>query len=68
MGPEETAYALKHFLTSAHTVIPMHYMTFPALKGDYPELVSELAKLGVSGPRIVNSYQEILGKWMDLNP
>lgn len=40
MGPEEAAYALKHFFTGSSVVIPMHYMTFPLLKGDHPELVS----------------------------
>ena len=67
MGPEEAAYAVKNFLTSAHTVIPMHFQTFPALAGDYPALVSELEKLSVTGKRILNSYSELLGQWMDLS-
>ena len=25
MGPEEAAYAIKNFLTTAQTIIPMHY-------------------------------------------
>jgi len=25
MGPQEAAYAIKNFLTTAHTVIPMHF-------------------------------------------
>lgn len=33
MGPREAAYALKNFLTSTKTVIPMHFGTFPVLTG-----------------------------------
>ena len=67
MGPEEAAYAIKNFLTSAHTVIPMHFQTFPALTGDHPALVNELNKLSVTGKRVVNSYEELLGQWMNLS-
>ena len=67
MGPEEAAYAVKHFLTGAHTIIPMHFQTFPLLAGSYPDLVRELAKFEVTGKRVINSYEELLGQWMDLS-
>ena len=66
MGPEEAAYAVKNFLTTATTIIPMHFMTFPLLKGDYPEFVAECERQGVAGKTIVNSYQDALGKWLSL--
>lgn len=37
MGPEESAYAVAKFLTRAHTVVPMHFGTFPLLKGTVEE-------------------------------
>lgn len=67
MGPEEAAYAVKKFLVSAHTIIPMHYMTFPLLKGDHPAFAAEMQKLGCPTPP-VDSYADLLGKWMDLSP
>ena len=33
MGPREAAYACKNFLSSAKTIIPMHFGTFPVLTG-----------------------------------
>lgn len=38
MGPKEAAYSLAKFLTSVKTVFPMHYGTFPLLKGTPEEL------------------------------
>jgi L-ascorbate metabolism protein UlaG (beta-lactamase superfamily) len=46
MGPEEAAYAVAKFLTHAHTVIPMHFGTFPLLKGTVDEFNKQLAKYG----------------------
>ena len=68
MGPEEAAYAVKNFLTGAHTIIPMHYMTFPLLKGDLPAFRACLEEQGVEGKRLIDSYAELLGQTMDLNP
>ncbi len=47
MGPEEAAYATNKFFKHAHTVIPMHYATFPALTGTFEAFQAELSKLGV---------------------
>ena len=33
MGPREAAYAIKKFLPTCRTVIPMHFLTFPDLTG-----------------------------------
>lgn len=40
MGPREAAYALAKFLKSVKYVIPMHFGTFPLLKGT-PEKLQE---------------------------
>ena len=40
MGPREAAYALAKFLVSVKFVIPMHFGTFPLLKGT-PEKLKE---------------------------
>jgi len=42
MGPKEAAYATKNFLTNIHTVIPMHFGTFPVLTGTPDEFRSQL--------------------------
>ena len=65
MGPEEAAYAIKKFLTNGNTIFPMHFGTFPLLKGTFEEFEAELAKQKVSGKRVINSYNEGLGKWLD---
>jgi L-ascorbate metabolism protein UlaG (beta-lactamase superfamily) len=44
MGPEEAGFAVAKFLTHAHTVIPMHYGTFPMLTGTLEEFNLFLAK------------------------
>jgi L-ascorbate metabolism protein UlaG (beta-lactamase superfamily) len=68
MGPLEAAYAISKYLKTAHTVIPMHFLTFPLLKGTVEEFNAELEKRGVTGKRVVDSYKEALGKWIDLTP
>ena len=69
MGPEEAAYAIDKFLTNARTIIPMHYKTSePPMYGDIPALLSELNKRNVKGKRVIDSYKELLGQWMDLSP
>lgn len=42
MGPREAAYALNQYLHSVETVVPMHYGTFPILKGTPEELTGFL--------------------------
>ena len=49
-----------------HTVIPMHYLTFPLLKGNYEDFVKELEKWGVKDKKVIDSYKDLLGKWTDL--
>eukprot|EP00347_Sterkiella_histriomuscorum_P017783 403348010 len=45
MGPKEAAYATCRFLKSAKFVIPMHYGTFPLLKGTVEEFEKEFKKI-----------------------
>jgi L-ascorbate metabolism protein UlaG (beta-lactamase superfamily) len=42
MGPREAAYAISRFLTHGKVVIPMHYGTFPLLKGTVADLEKHL--------------------------
>ena len=44
MGPREAAYAVCKFLTHAHIVIPMHFLTFPLLKGTPEDFQREADK------------------------
>lgn len=44
MGPREAAYAVMRFFSHAKVVIPMHYGTFPLLKGTVEELEKEIEK------------------------
>jgi len=37
MGPKEAGYAIARFLQSVKVVIPMHFGTFPLLKGTVEE-------------------------------
>ena len=46
MGPEEAAYAVAKFLTGVKHVIPMHFATFPFLKGTVEDFNKYLAKWG----------------------
>ena len=34
MGPREAAYCVKNFLPTPHTIIPMHFNSFPVLTGN----------------------------------
>jgi L-ascorbate metabolism protein UlaG (beta-lactamase superfamily) len=42
MSPREAAYAIKNFLFSVKTVLPMHYLTIPLLAGTPEQLVEFL--------------------------
>ena len=66
MGPEEAAFAIHKFFSHAHTVIPMHFGTFPLLPGTYEDFVAEVAKFGVSDKLLINSYEDVLNKWISL--
>ena len=65
MGPEEACYAVRKFFHHAHTVVPMHFGTFPLLKGTYEEFKAEMDNEGVD-KKVVDSYNQLLGKWMEL--
>lgn len=65
MGPEEAAHACK-FFTHARVVIPMHFGTFPLLPGTYPDFVAWLAKKDVTHLKALNSYEDLLGKTIEL--
>ena len=64
MSPKETAYALNKFLSSVVSVIPMHYGTFPLLKGTPNELKEFLNEYN---DRKVNVNEMSYGQKIDLN-
>ena len=51
MGPEEAAYAIAKFLTSVKHIIPMHFGTFPLLKGTVADFEKFLEKWGTEYKR-----------------
>lgn len=59
MGPYEAAFALTYLLESVKVCYPMHFQTFPLLKGDVPELKSELKKLNNTKTWVVDPYKSI---------
>ena len=62
----KTAFSIQKFFCYAHTVIPMHFGTFPLLPGTYEDFVAEVAKFGVSDKLLINSYEDVLNKWISL--
>ena len=60
MGPREAGYAVSRFLESVVTVIPMHYGTFPLLKGTPEELRRELSGFGSSAQMRQMEYGEVM--------
>ena len=66
MGPEEAAFAVKNYFKHAHTVIPMHYATFPALTGTFEGFQAEMSKLGVLDKQLINPFEQMIDKWLDL--
>lgn len=58
MGPKEAAYAAR--LLNVKKVIPMHYSSFPVLKGTPDQLKEELAKLEVETEVIVLASGEAI--------
>jgi L-ascorbate metabolism protein UlaG (beta-lactamase superfamily) len=51
MKPSEAAYAARDL--QAHTIIPMHYGTFPALTGTPEELELAMKRLGLLSKVVV---------------
>jgi L-ascorbate metabolism protein UlaG (beta-lactamase superfamily) len=70
MGPEEAAFAVERFFTHAHTVIPMHYGTYPYLKGTFEEFQKELKDKKVFPKvKLIDCFNNALGMWLDIrNP
>lgn len=62
MGPREAAYAVKHFLPTPTTIIPMHFNTFPVLTGTPDEFEKQCKEMGVTGKAIVNPKEYYGGK------
>jgi len=48
MGPRQAAYALKHFLPTPTTVIPMCYGTFDEQTGTFEEFTKQCGEMGVN--------------------
>jgi len=51
MGPREAAFAVCKFLTHARVVIPMHFQTFPLLKGTVEDFEKECEKFAAEFKR-----------------
>lgn len=58
MGPKEAAYAVKEFLKPKH-VIPMHYGTFPPLKGTPDEFKAALGSQTRTKVHAINPGDQI---------
>jgi len=54
MGPREAAYAVKNFLPTPETIIPMHFNSFPVLTGTPEEFEHQCKFMGVIGKKIVH--------------
>ena len=54
MGPREAAYAVKNFLPSVHTLIGMHFDSFPMLTGTQEDFEEECNKIGVTGKKFIH--------------
>ena len=62
MGPREAAYATKHFLTTPHTFIPMHFNSFPVLTGTPEEYEEQCNEMGVEDKKIIHPKEFYGGK------
>jgi len=58
MGPKEAAYAVKEMLKPKH-VIPMHYGTFPPLKGTPDEFKAALGSQSRTKVHVINPGDQI---------
>ena len=54
MGPREAAYAVKNFLPTPKTVIPMNYGVYEGQYGTVEEFEKQLKEFGVEGKEMVN--------------
>ena len=54
MGPREAAYCVKNFLPTPHTIIPMHFNSFPVLTGTPEDFESQCNEQGVEGKKIIH--------------
>ena len=69
MDETEAAIAVHEHFVDATYVIPMKYGTFDKMPGNFETLRARLAQRSVftrPGFKLVNSYEELLGKWYDL--
>lgn len=62
MGPREAAYAVKNFLPTPKTVIPMHFNSFPVLTGTPEEFEKQCKEFGVEGKKIIHPKEFFGGK------
>lgn len=67
MGPREAAYGLNQFLHSVQTVVPMHYGTFPLLKGTPAELQEFLGNTFVTDRRRARVHNMNIGEKIPLS-
>jgi hypothetical protein len=61
MGPREAAYCVKHFLPTPHTIIPMHFNSFPVLTGTPDDFEKECEKIGVTNKKIIHPNKFVGG-------
>ena len=62
MGPREAAYAVKNFLPTPKTIVPMHFESFPVLTGTVEEFEKQCKDMGVEGKTIVHPKEYYGGK------
>ena len=61
MGPREAAYCVKNFLPTPHTIIPMHFNSFPVLTGTPDDFEKECEKIGVTNKKIIHPNKFVGG-------
>ena len=62
MGPKEAAYAVKNYLPTPKTIVPMHFESFPVLTGTVEEFEKQCSEMGVEGKTIVHPKNFFGGK------
>ena len=64
MGPAEAAYAVKHYFTNCHTLIPSHFKREPDGRktGSIGDFKKELEELGVEGKTVIDPIEYQSGK------
>ena len=69
MDEKEAAAAIDEHFIDATYAIPMKYGTFDKLPGNFATFRASCAARSLftrPGFRLVDSYKELLGKWLDL--